>query len=391
MTANLKGVGQKCARRGSVAFWGSVLVTILAASACAGGTAVENPASQQTGRAVRSMQLLTPAEGWALTDQALKWTNDGGLKWTDISPPSVPASAIKGLFFLDAQRGWIVAPGTADVTATEQLVAFRTSDGGRSWAPSALGLPDTDSRGAPAYVNFADPGHGWVVVKSVSSSNFSIGDLFRTADGGITWTKLSIPIGDPVRFANASDGWTAGGPAGDKLYVTRDGGDSWQAQTVAPPPDFQSSYPVYHLPVFTTAQEGVLPVTFTGAASGVVFYITRDGGKSWTFETSAANSEPLHLGVPIPVDVVDASTWVAALSNGARVFATRDGGRSFREVAPNGMPAGVFDIDFTTGEIGWALVQTGECPPGLKTGCTTISQLLETTDAGQTWTTLNPQ
>lgn len=369
----------------------AVAVALLAVSACAGGTAVENPASQQVGPAVRSMQLLSSTQGWALTDAALKWTDDGGLTWTDITPPGIAASAIKGLFFLDTQHGWVVVSGSTDARGAEEVLSFRSSDGGKTWASSPVGTANTESLGAQAYVHFADPQHGWVVVKLVSSSNFSIGELFGTADGGATWSKLSIPIGDPIRFTNPSDGWTAGGPAGDKLYVTRDGGVSWEAQSVSPPPGFEASYPVYELPAFAAGGVGVLPVTFAGNPSGMAFYISRDGGRSWAFQTGIPSPQTLHIGVGIPSDVVDSNTWVAATRDGGRVFVTRGPGRTVQEIAPNGLPAGLVDLDFAAGQVGWALVQTGECPPGLKTGCATISQLLKTNDGGQTWTILNPQ
>ena len=364
---------------------------MLTLTACAGGTAVEDVASQQQGPPVQSMQLLTPTQGWALTDEGLKWTSDGGLAWVDITPPAVSAAVIKGLFFLDAQRGWTIVPSNVDDRHMEELLVYRTDDGGKTWQSSPLGAPDGESHGAPAYIHFSDAEHGWVVVKLVSSSNFSIGDLFRTTDGGVTWTKLSIPIGNPVVFTSPSDGWTAGGPAGDKLYVTRDGGASWEPQAVSPPPGFRSSYPAYELPVFTAAREGVLPVTFTGPASGIAFYVTHDGGRSWTLEGSVVSPQTLSLGLPIPSDVVDFNTWVAVSPDGARVFTTADGGKNIQQIAPNGLQAGAVDVDFSTAEIGWALSSSGVCPPGLKTGCVILSQLLKTTDGGQTWTVLIPQ
>jgi photosystem II stability/assembly factor-like uncharacterized protein len=262
------------------------------------------------------------------------------------------------------------------------------------WESAAVSEPSadyTDASGAPAYIHFIDDKSGWVVVKLVSSSNFSRGDLFQTIDGGASWAKLAIPIGDPVRFTTETDGWAAGGPAGDQLYVTRDGGKSWSPVDIEPPPGFGSSFPVYGLPVFSTVEEGVLPVTFAGDPSGMSFYRSADGGASWTPAVSGAIDGELSIGPGVVAsDVVDANTWIAALPGGERVLKAGGAASAFAEVAPNGLPAGVNALDFANAQVGWAVVQTGECPPGLKTGCAIISRLLETSDGGQTWTELTP-
>jgi len=352
-----------------------------------GGTAVEDPAKQQVGLSIDTMQLVTKAHGWALTSGGLKSSADGGATWTDITPPGISAATIKGVFFWDAEHGWVVAPEQTN----QDLIVFATADGGKTWASGALGVSDVDSRGAPAYIDFADARNGWIALKNVSSANFSIGQLFSTADGGATWNKLSIPIGDPISFVTATDGWTAGGPAGDKLYVSRNGGVSWQQQSVLPPPAFQSSYPTYQLPGFTSPQEGVLAVTFTGPSSGTAFYTTNDGGQSWKMQSSFPSGQPLHLGANVPFDVTGPSTWVSLNADASRVFVAEDGGKSLKEVAPNGLPQAIADLDFASSEIGWALEKAGECPSGLKFGCATISTLLKTTDGGQTWTAVAVQ
>jgi len=41
----------------------------------------------------------------------------------------------------------------------------------------------------------------------------------------MAWQKRPNPSAeDPIRFVSATDGWLAGGPGGDCLYATRDGG-----------------------------------------------------------------------------------------------------------------------------------------------------------------------
>jgi photosystem II stability/assembly factor-like uncharacterized protein len=390
-------ITRSVARRGR---W-SVAVVAVAVVFLYGCARVVAPATEASGRSsgstVLSMQLLTPTQGWALTDRGLMWTDDGGSTWTDVNPPDVDPADIQDVSFRNASEGWITTVGRTTAVGSTQgegdlgqrsLAVLRTMDGGKTWTASHIELP-SDATGTPSFVDLVDEENGWVVAVRESSSNFSRGALFGTRDGGATWRELPIPIGEPVRFITPSIGWVAGGAAGDELYATFDGGASWTRVTVPTPKVFGSAAPAYALPTFIDAKSGVLPVTFAGHPSGIAFYVTDDAGASWRTAATVLSPEPAQQGVEIPSDVVDALGWIAALPGGSRVFVTKDGGASWDEVAPNGLPAGIASIDFASAEIGWALVRAGRCA-GFKTGCSVTSELIATTDAGQTWTTLTP-
>jgi len=355
-------------------------------AACGSGTATQNPASEQQGPSVLSADRLSVATGWVLTDGALSMTSDSGTTWVDITPEGLRPSTIKGVFFLNPDYGWLIAPEKE----SGSLLAYRTEDGGKNWETAPLGTSDADSYGAASYVSFADTKNGWAVVKLVTGPNFSRGDLYRTTDGGISWTKLPIPIGDPIVFSSPSDGFAAGGPAGDQLFVTRDGGVTWEAQTVVPPTPFAASYPVYALPSYIEGGAAVLPVTFTGAASGMAFYRSNDGGRTWSLQHSFPSLQALSTGTRMASDITESGGWVAAAPNGGRIFRSTST-QEVEEVAPNGLLPGVVDIDFADAKSGWAVVHEGRCPAGLKDGCVIIQQLLATTDGGQTWAPLIPQ
>jgi photosystem II stability/assembly factor-like uncharacterized protein len=135
---------------------------------------------------------------------------------------------------VDTQSGWLALTGLEASGSIAYRLA-RTSDGGATWQviPLSLFAPgDPDALAEAIYLHFVDAQTGWLVVKRATSSNFSLDVLFKTMDGGQTWTELALPIGEPVYFVTPDLGWVAGGPAGDQLYRTRDGGQSWQAQPV---------------------------------------------------------------------------------------------------------------------------------------------------------------
>jgi photosystem II stability/assembly factor-like uncharacterized protein len=240
------------------------LSLILLAAACGSQPSPHSPQAAATTSAseppptpeqFNAEQLVTGGTGWVLSDSVLSLTSDSGQNWTDITPPGVPASAIRGVYFLDTQHAWAVSSSAADQS---QLEISTTSDGGSSWSTSPLGSPEpifADSTGLPVYVGFSDAQHGWVVAMISTSANFSTGILFQTSDAGATWQQLQMPVGGPVEFINSTTGWLASsGQQGtsDKFYVTSDGGQSWTAQRVTPPSGFTQDQATYTIPVFIT-------------------------------------------------------------------------------------------------------------------------------------------
>src|ERR1051325_5411192 len=190
------------------------------------------------GETIKAFHLLSNEAGWVLTDKELLWTNDGGNEWKDITPQAVDSSEISAVFFISETTGWLIS--TSVGTTAQDAVTVRvgvTNDGGNHWLFADLSTDERISKAyaGRAFIDFVDPLNGWVMIKLSSSSNFSRGVLLRTEDGGRNWTiLLPPPLGDPIRFVNPTDGWLAGGPAGNQLYSTRDGGISWTAKHLEP-------------------------------------------------------------------------------------------------------------------------------------------------------------
>jgi photosystem II stability/assembly factor-like uncharacterized protein len=117
--------------------------------------------------------------------------------------------------------------------------------------------------------------------------------------------------------------------------------------------------------------------------------VGRDAGVAWQLAGAIVLREPVEQGVPVPADVASPGDWVVTSPDGARVYPTRDAGKTWNEIAPNGLPAGITAIDFASGSIGWGLIESASCA-GFKTDCTVVGELRNTIDGGQTWEQLHP-
>jgi hypothetical protein len=128
---------------------------------------------------------------------------------------------------------WQLCGGGAAAGSSEKYL-FKTTDGGVNWtllSMTTLGNP-TPEAGVGELPNgngvdamfFIDEQNGWLGLTSPGMN------LFRTSDSGVTWTFVSVlDPGVPVtaiNFTDASNG-TFTTPDGD--WMTSNGGDTWTA------------------------------------------------------------------------------------------------------------------------------------------------------------------
>ncbi|HEX7312943.1 MAG TPA: glycoside hydrolase domain-containing protein [Pyrinomonadaceae bacterium] len=344
---------------------------------------------------VRAFQLVSGKTGWALTKTRLLWTINSGRQWKDITPP-LPGGKVLGAFFLDASNGWCVLAAADERTGTNYLTLASTSNGGGTWSYAGLLSPTDyvqDEPSSDVSIHFADSGHGWVLVKLASGSNFSRGLLFVSADGGDSWSRLpEPPSAGPVRFATDKDGWLAGGPEARSLYVTRDGGLTWTPVSIDTlGGGLQTSEPHFDLPSFRNQDEGTLPVTLVGAAGVAVrFYETSDRGKTWRLKQTVPVSDGAPRSTRVASAVVSSNLFVVASPGGPRVRVVEKGKTSNRDVAVKEPDAVISGLDFKSRATGWILTRAGRCE-GFKTQCGQETKLFATDDGGETLTDVTPQ
>jgi len=332
-----------------------------------------------------SLHMVDADTGWALTQGAVLRTLDGGATWSDVTPSEAKLAGnvgsygptVTGSAFLDAEAAWVGFAGTDGKT----MVVYGTCDGGRTWYQSSV-------LGLGGYIDFIDTEHGWIEAGQGAAAGSEGVDIYRTVDGGANWelmsrtaaqadsTPGSLPLGGikgGLAFRDASVGWTVLSiptEARPGLYITRDGGRTWQEQAIPLPPELQKAWATAEVPRFFNAREGILPVRFSLDTGGMVrvFYSTSDGGETWSPLSSLKEASAFDFVSP-------QRGWVAAPSgDGGLVMQTTDGGKSWQAVSSGPDLGQIGQLDFVDGRNGWALRQ-GEQG----------SYLLRTTDGGKTW------
>ena len=346
-----------------------------------------------------SIHMIDALTGWAVGTlgglpyrggvESILHTTDGGTHWSDVTPASPSGRMISPNYDIDvltSLSAWVSA--TPDTPTFDTIFLFHTVDGGRTWRNVIVPARDELATGWTS-VHFINPRDGWVLAKGIPHMGSADADIYRSTDGGKTWNKAGstsdrLPGGQQgdITFLYATTGWLSGITiATDSLYlyVTHDGGRTWQHQGLRLPPQVTSPwYSATGSPMFFTARDGILPVFYPYKAIPrweIVFYATHDRGVTWGQTTPVLVDSYWDC----PRDFADINHgWVVV---GDALYMTGDGGRHWATLRPASPFAPVKQIAFVSPQVGWAVR-----PIELSDGSPQIPPfLLKTVDGGRTW------
>ncbi len=337
---------------------------------------------------IGGIDMVSVTSAYMKSDGRLLFTDSRGASWKDVTPesPNAPDSSYISSSFLSPEQGYAVMGHeiNSDTNPVEIVDVFSTSNNGNHWDKLApLPLNDFESKGfgGQAYLSWTDPEHGWVEIRLISSSAFSTGSLFSTADGGKHWMRLGFtPIGDRITFLSSTVGFLQGGTINRDFYRTADGGKTWTEIK-----DFNSSHIPDHytvsqtLPYFTSMKNGSISVTVTdeNRHSNTSTYDTQDGGQSWK-QVGGLVSE----GGEAKVVVTGSDKRSLSLHVGASglTIADASGGKQSGKL-PSYAGSYISHASFFDRQNDMAVLVMSSCT-GFKAGCGELDTLVNTSDGG---------
>lgn len=207
-------------------------------------------------------------------------------------------------------------------------------------------------------VFFTSQNTGWVAGDD--------GYLAMTTDGGASWARQKLEVKDNINeiyFRNDNNGYLV---AGRKMFLTRDGGRSWQETIISAANTFRNATPEYLSIRFTGKKRGFLIGSLLNKAGNVIDSLvmqTVDGGETWRRIIVPAKVELFHLDF-----VGEDNGWIVG-DNGL-ILATRDGGQTWR-VQLSGTKNDLYNVDFRDKNEGYAVGKQGT--------------ILRTENGGATW------
>lgn len=333
------------------------------------------------------------------------------------APGAAPAAATRfepvSASFVSYRTGYVLGTrGHTRLPGAALLV--RTANGGRTWAAvtaPAVRLVDPGTSAPGSAVNavfFADMNNGWLFNPA----------LWVTHDGGRHWRQLSMPGRPGVMAASNGVAFVSVTPRGGgqtRLYTSRVGTDRWtlvpgvvpgkaltfygRAGWAGLPPNLWATtdlrhwhkLPAFHCPPIRgassvasslaagTATRVLLECTGNGAAGslGKTVFASADGGRTFRLVGSAPLPGSSGNALAIPPGRPQVVT-LATASGASLLDRSVNGGRTWRMVQYNDPAFGWRDMRYVSLTVGW--VVHGSLPWGVN-----YNQLMRTVNAGSTW------
>jgi tetratricopeptide (TPR) repeat protein len=380
----------------------------------------------------QSVATLFVTNDWVFEQNAILRTTDGGASWKVVLCAS-PEHSIE-LSAYDKDTAWV----TANYDESSNIFVLQTINGGQYWSDTELTVPylvegsdlvfpvadqtaqqnpvprdtllppvyhpsdfsdqervfvtpDHTMNWMPGYLYGFDPYDEWRLINSTEKSNWTDSD---GSDPGFADRHPYITSGGRITFQDATNGWLLGSLTTTTrpfLFFTHDAGADWQEQKFTIPPSLHDgSIQPSALPHFFggagIVETAFVPTDRESTNYYKVFYQTHDAGKTWepalpvkfdgissfvSYETGWIwSGEPHDSNSKAPVQ--------------GMLYRTDDGGQTWKPISKSLEPflthgENIVQLDFVDDEYGWAVAQDWR----------NKTQLLKTTDGGETWAALN--
>ena len=299
------------------------------------------------GNPLESLCFTSSTTGYAVGDAGtILKTTDGGLNWTVFNKG--PEYYLYSVCFTDENTGYAAGSNFDGCTI------LKTVDAGASWNSVYGG-----TGGGFTSICFPDFNTGYAMDR--------IGDIVKTTDGGLTWTRHPIvpvlPYLNSVFFTSVNTGYVAGYNGRGVIIKTINGGETWDTLSCAVKTSLTSVF-------FTDSTTG-----YVVGGNGTILK-TINAGVTWAMDTTGLG----NLGVWDDFQSIfftDANTGYVAGpnygNNSGKILKTVNAGTTWA-VIPTGITSGFNAVFFPDADTGYALSAT---------------TIFKTTNAGLNWSSLS--
>ncbi|GAB3824643.1 T9SS type A sorting domain-containing protein [Hymenobacter jeollabukensis] len=262
-----------------------------------------------------ALDPLGTAAGTARTIDGTTWTPGAG-------PALSTGETLTYLSAVDANLAWVTTYNTASGGSR----ILKTTDGGTIWAAQTGGSPFANPDSYANFVHFFNANEG-VAVGDPDGTTPSF-EIYTTANGGTTWTRLSsLPaaltdelgattiIGSTIRPAVVGDNVWFATDAG-RIYHSANRGQTWTVSSSGASGDISSLS-------FSTVSNGLL-VAPDATGSSYELRRTTDGGTTWAAVTYTG---PLHAAAIDNIPGISGGYMTAGFS--LPLLGLNDGGSSY--------------------------------------------------------------
>ncbi|QKY70770.1 sialidase family protein [Lentibacillus sp. CBA3610] len=237
---------------------------------------------------------------YRIRNGTLEVTYDNGANWTE-----VPVE-VDELFEGDyngpqdelIEDSYVITPErTAFVVGGHQSVkVLQSTDQGETWESSSV--PSRFQAVRMRILDFVSESDGFLILTGGRTMSWEGNRIFKTDDGGATWEEVgSVPterqvtsagfIDDALGFVSFGSITRNDNPPVPDLYRTADGGESWTQVDVSIPAEYEGIFRVAETPTFDGSQGTLLvnqgPNGDYQGGNVKARFVSVDDGETWSF------------------------------------------------------------------------------------------------------------
>ena len=177
----------------------------------------------------RGVSAVSGSVAWVAGSKgAVLRTIDGGARWESLQIPDSSHLDFRDVHAESPQLAYVLSAGPGPLSKL-----FKTTDGGKTWT---LLLTNPDEKGFLDAIAFWDADHGLIMGDPVDGQFV----ILRTDDGGRTWDRRPTPPALPgeggfaasgacLIVSGRNDAWFAtGGKGAARVFRSTDQGRTWQ-------------------------------------------------------------------------------------------------------------------------------------------------------------------